>query len=81
MVILQAESVEHVAVGTPTAPGVVEQTTQVADVLGQGLHRASLSTLGFQPAPHTSLGFKAGARKTSGENLSGYIGIELARDF
>jgi hypothetical protein len=43
--------------------------------------QTGLVVLGFQPAPHTSLGFKAGARKTSGEDLSGYIGIELARDF
>jgi hypothetical protein len=43
--------------------------------------QAGLVVLGFQPAPHTSLGFKSGARKTSGEDLSGYIGIELARDF
>jgi hypothetical protein len=43
--------------------------------------QTGLVVLGFQPAPRTSLGFKAGARKTSGEDLSGYIGIELARDF
>lgn len=43
--------------------------------------QTGLVVLGFEPAPHTSLGFKAGARKTSGENLSGYIGFELARDF
>lgn len=43
--------------------------------------QAGLVALGFQPAPHTTLGFKAGARKTSGEDPSGYIGIELARDF
>ena len=43
--------------------------------------QAGLVVLGFQPAPRTSLGFKAGTRKTSGEDFSGYIGIELARDF
>ncbi len=43
--------------------------------------QAGLVMLGFQPAPHTSLGFKAGTRKTSGEDFSGYLGIELARDF
>jgi hypothetical protein len=43
--------------------------------------QAGLVALGFQPAPHTSLGLKAGTRKTSGEDYSGYIGIELARDF
>ena len=37
--------------------------------------------LGFQPAPHTLLGFKAGAKKTSGETLSAYVGIELAGNF
>jgi hypothetical protein len=36
---------------------------------------------GFQPAPRTSPGFKAGVRKTSGNELTGYIGIELERDF
>jgi len=43
--------------------------------------QAGFVLLGFQPAPHTSLGFKAGAKKTSGEALSGYVGIELARNF
>jgi len=43
--------------------------------------QAGVVVLGFQPAPRTSLGLKAGTRKTSGEDLSGYIGIELARDF
>jgi Cellulose biosynthesis protein BcsS len=43
--------------------------------------QAGLVALGFQPAPHTSLGFKVGARKTSGEDPSGYLGVELARDF
>jgi hypothetical protein len=38
--------------------------------------QAGLVLLGFKPAPHTSLGFKAGARKTRDENLSGDIGIE-----
>jgi hypothetical protein len=43
--------------------------------------QTGIVALGFQPAPHTSMGFKAGARKTSGEDLSGYIGIELGKDF
>ena len=43
--------------------------------------QAGLVVLGFQPVPRNSLGFRAGTRKTSEEDLSGYIGIELARDF
>jgi hypothetical protein len=43
--------------------------------------QAGFVLLGFQPAPHTLLGFKTGAKKTSGEALSAYVGIELARNF
>lgn len=43
--------------------------------------QSGVVALGFQPAPRTSLGLKAGVRKSSGEDLSGYLGIELARDF
>jgi hypothetical protein len=45
------------------------------------VRQAGLVLLGLQPAPRTSPDIKPGTRKTSGEDLSGYIGIELARDF
>ncbi len=35
----------------------------------------------FQPAPQTSLGLKFGARKTRGEDIGGYVGIELSRAY
>ena len=43
--------------------------------------QAGLLLQDFHPAPQTLLGLKCGARKTRGEDIGGYIGIELSRTY
>ena len=47
--MLQAEAIEHVAFGAATAPGVLEQSADVAEILGQAAFSAATLALGFEP--------------------------------
>src|SRR5438132_112494 len=47
--MLQAEAIEHVAFGAATAPGVLEQSADVAEILGQAAFGAATLALGFKP--------------------------------
>ena len=43
--------------------------------------QAGVVMLDIQVASGTSLGLKGGARKNDGEDISAYLGIELAKSF
>jgi hypothetical protein len=43
--------------------------------------QAGVVMLDIRLAAGTSLGLKGGARKTDGEDIGAYLGIELARSF